>query len=137
MDWAPEGNAAELSEEYKLREETRKILALPDLALHATCMRVPVLVGHAQAVWVETASPLSPPAARALLAEAPHIRLADAPTPGQVAGTDEVHVGRIRRDPTAENVLAFLVVNDNLRKGAALNAVQIAESLLARDLLPA
>jgi aspartate-semialdehyde dehydrogenase len=137
MDWEPEGDSGELSEEYKLREETRKILGRPDLPLHATCMRVPVLVGHAQAVWVETESPLSPDEARAVLAEAPHVRLADSPTPGQVAGTDDVHVGRIRRDPTADGVLAFLVVNDNLRKGAALNAVQIAETLLARDLLPA
>ena len=133
MDWAPEGDHDELSEEYKLREESRKILGLPELPLHAACMRVPVLVGHAQAVWVETESPLSPEEARAVLAEAPNVRLADKPTPGQVAGTDEVHVGRIRRDPTAENVLALLVVNDNLRKGAALNAVQIAETLLARE----
>jgi aspartate-semialdehyde dehydrogenase len=137
MDWDLEGDAGELSEEYKLREETRKILGLPDLPLHASCMRVPVLVGHAQAVWVETVEPLSPDEARAALAGAPHVVLADAPTPGQVAGTDEVHVGRIRRDPTAENVLALLVVNDNLRKGAALNAVQIAENLLSRRLLPA
>ncbi len=137
IDWEPEGDAGELSEEYKLREETRKILGLPRLPLHAACMRVPVLVGHAQAVWVETIDPLSPEEAAAALAAAPHVRLADAPTPGQVAGTDEVHVGRIRRDPTAENVLALLVVNDNLRKGAALNAVQIAEGLLARRLLPA
>jgi aspartate-semialdehyde dehydrogenase len=137
MDWAPEGDAGELSEEYKLREETRKVLGLPDLALHASCMRVPVLVGHAQAVWVETVEPLSPSEAETVLAGSPHVRLADAPTPGMVAGTDDVHVGRIRRDPTAENVLAFLVVNDNLRKGAALNAVQIAESLLERRLLPA
>ncbi len=136
MDWEPEGDAGELSEEYKLREETRKILGLPDLPLHASCMRVPVLVGHAQAVWVETVEPLSPEEARAALAAAPHLTLADAPTPGQVAGTDEVHVGRVRRDPTAENVLALLVVNDNLRKGAALNAVQIAESLLSRNLIP-
>ena len=136
MDWEPEGDAGELSEEYKLREETRKILGLPDLPLHASCMRVPVLVGHAQAVWVETVEPLSPEEARAALAAAPHVTLAEAPTPGQVAGTDEVHVGRVRRDPTAENVLALLVVNDNLRKGAALNAVQIAESLLARNLIP-
>ena len=136
MDWEPEGDAGELSEEYKLREETRKILGLPDLPLHASCMRVPVLVGHAQAVWVETVEPLSPDEARAALAAAPHVTLADAPTPGQVAGTDEVHVGRVRRDPTAENVLALLVVNDNLRKGAALNAVQIAESLLSRNLIP-
>jgi aspartate-semialdehyde dehydrogenase len=137
MDWAPEGDAGELSEEYKLREETRKILDLPDLALHASCMRVPVLVGHAQAVWVETVEPLSASAAETVIAGSPHVRLADAPTPGRVAGTDDVHVGRIRHDPTAENVLAFLVVNDNLRKGAALNAVQIAESLLERRLLPA
>ena len=136
MDWAPEGDAGELSEEYKLREETRKILGLPNLPLHATCMRVPVLVGHAQAVWVETVEPLSPEEAAEALAAAPHVVLADAPTPGQVAGTDAVHVGRIRRDPTAENVLALLVVNDNLRKGAALNAVQIVESLLARNLIP-
>ncbi len=137
MDWAPQGESGELSEEYKLREETRKILGRPDLPLHATCMRVPVLVGHAQAVWVETASPLTPARAREVLADAPHVRLSDLPTPGRVAGTDEVHVGRIRRDPTAENALALLVVNDNLRKGAALNAVQIAETLLARELLPA
>lgn len=135
MDWAPEGDADQLSEEYKLREETRKILELPELPLHATCMRIPVLVGHAQAVWVQTESPLSAEEARRVLSEAPHVRLADAPTPGQVAGTDDVHVGRLRRDPTDENVLAFLVVNDNLRKGAALNAVQIAESLLARELV--
>lgn len=135
MDWAPEGDADQLSEEYKLREETRKILGLPDLALHAACMRIPVLVGHAQAVWVQTASPLSPEEARSVLSESPHVRLAEAPTPGQVAGTDDVHVGRIRRDPTDENVLAFLVVNDNLRKGAALNAVQVAGGLLARELV--
>lgn len=137
IDWAPEGEFGELSEEYKLREETRKILGLPDLPLHASCMRVPVLVGHAQAVWVETQRPLSPDEAREALAAAPHVRLAELPTPGQVAGTDEVHVGRVRRDPTADNVLAMLVVNDNLRKGAALNAVQVAESLLERNLLPA
>jgi aspartate-semialdehyde dehydrogenase len=137
MDWAAEGEEDQLSEEYKLREETRKILGLPELPLHAACMRVPVLVGHAQAVWVETEQPLSPAEAAAALAEAPHVTLADTPTPRGVAGTDEVHVGRIRRDPTAENVLAFLVVNDNLRKGAALNAVQIAERLLERDLVSA
>jgi aspartate-semialdehyde dehydrogenase len=137
MDWAPEGDEGELSEEYKLREETRKILGLPDLPLHASCMRVPVLVGHAQAVWVETEEPLSPQEAESVLAEAPHVRLAEMPTPGQVAGTDEVHVGRIRTDPTVANGLALLVVNDNLRKGAALNAVQIAETLLERRLLPA
>jgi aspartate-semialdehyde dehydrogenase len=137
MDWEPEGDAGELSEEYKLREETRKILDLPELPLHASCMRVPVLVGHAQAVWLETKAPLSPAEAEGVLREAPGVTLAEAPTPGMVAGTDDVHVGRIRRDPTAANSLALLVVNDNLRKGAALNAVQILEGLLERRLLPA
>jgi aspartate-semialdehyde dehydrogenase len=132
IDWAPEGDQGELSEEYKLREETRKILGLPELALHASCMRIPVLVGHAQAVWVETEQPLSPEQAAAVLSRATHVTLADLPTPGQVAGTDDVHVGRIRTDPTVENGIALLVVNDNLRKGAALNAVQIAEALLER-----
>lgn len=135
IDWEPEGEFGELSEEYKLREETRKILGLPDLPLHASCMRVPVLVGHAQAVWVETERPLSAQEAGEALAASPYVRLADLPTPGKVAGTDEVHVGRLRRDPTAENVLAMLVVNDNLRKGAALNAVQVAEGMLERDLI--
>jgi aspartate-semialdehyde dehydrogenase len=93
-----------------------------------------VLVGHAQAVWVETKTPLSPAEARAVLAAAPHLELSDAVMPGEVAGTDTVHVGRVRRDPTAENGLVLWIVNDNLRKGAALNAVQIAETLIARGL---
>ena len=130
MDWELEGE--EFSEEVKLRAETRKILGLPDLPLHATCVRVPVLVGHAQAVWVETEEELSPEAARDALASAPHVRLADVPTARDAAGEDEVLVGRIRRDPTVERGLSLWVVNDNLRKGAALNAVQIAELLLAR-----
>ena len=130
MDWDFDGE--EFSEESKLRAETRKILGLPDLPLHATCVRVPVLVGHAQAIWVETEAPLSPEAASRVLAAAPHVRLADLPTPGRAAGQDDVLVGRIRRDTTSENGLALWAVNDNLRKGAALNAVQIAESLLAR-----
>jgi aspartate-semialdehyde dehydrogenase len=133
MDWDLEGE--EFSEEWKLREETRKILGLPGLPLHATCVRVPVLVGHAQAVWIETERPLSPDEAREALAAAPQIELADLPTPGDAAGRDKVLVGRIRRDPTDERGLALWVVNDNLRKGAALNAVQIAELLLARRFL--
>jgi aspartate-semialdehyde dehydrogenase len=99
-------------------------------------MRVPVMVGHAQAVWLETESPLAPAEAESVLREAVGVTVAESPTPGTVAGTDDVHVGRIRRDPTASNGLALLVVNDNLRKGAALNAVQIAEGLLERNLLP-
>ena len=134
MDWELDGD--EFSEESKLRAETRKILELPDLPLHATCVRVPVLVGHAQAVWVETESPLSPDEAREALASSELIRLADLPTPSDAAGQDKVLVGRIRRD-TAGDGLALWVVNDNLRKGAALNAVQIAELLLERRLLAA
>jgi aspartate-semialdehyde dehydrogenase len=134
MDWDLDGD--ELSEEWKLRAETRKILELPELPLHATCVRVPVLVGHAQAVWVETQGLLSPDEAREALAAAPHVELADLPTPKDAAGRDTVLVGRIRRD-TAGDGLALWVVNDNLRKGAALNAVQIAELLLARRLLAA
>ena len=135
MDWDFDGE--EFSEEWKLRAETRKILGLPDLPLSATCVRVPVLVGHAQAVWVETVEQLSPEDAREALAAAPHIALADLPTPGQAAGRDEVLVSRIRRDPADEHGLALWIVNDNLRKGAALNAVQIAEVLVARRLLAA
>ena len=135
MDWELEGD--EFSEEAKLRAETRKILALPDLPLHATCVRVPVLVGHAQAVWVETEEPLSPSEAREVLARAPHVHLSDFPTPKDAAGRDEVLVGRIRKDPTEESGLALWVVCDNLRKGAALNAVQIADLVLERRPLAA
>jgi aspartate-semialdehyde dehydrogenase len=134
MDWELDGE--EFSEEWKLRAETRKILELPELPLHATCVRVPVLVGHAQAVWVETSSPLSPDEAREALASSEQVELADLPTPADAAGRDKVLVGRIRRDTTGEG-LALWAVNDNLRKGAALNAVQIAELLLARRLLAA
>jgi aspartate-semialdehyde dehydrogenase len=136
MDWDLDGE--EFSEEWKLREETRKILGLPHLPLHATCVRVPVLVGHAQAVWVETEEPLSPHEAEQVLAASAQIELADLPTPRDAAGRDHVLVGRIRQDSAqGEKGLALWVVNDNLRKGAALNAVQIAELLLARRLLAA
>jgi aspartate-semialdehyde dehydrogenase len=135
MDWELEGD--EYSEEAKLRAETRKILALPDLPLQANCVRVPVMVGHAQAVWVETREPLTPEQARDVLAGAAHVQLAEAPTPKDAAGADNVFVGRIRRDPTVDNGLLLWTVCDNLRKGAALNAVQIAEVLLARRLLAA
>jgi aspartate-semialdehyde dehydrogenase len=130
MDWPLVGE--EFDEELKLREETRKILALPDLPVQATCVRVPVLVGHAQAIWIETEEPLSRAQARSLLSEAPHVSLDDFPTPGSAAGGDEVLVGRIREDSTGPG-LALWAVNDNLRKGAALNAVQIAELILARE----
>jgi aspartate-semialdehyde dehydrogenase len=131
MDWPLEGD--EFDEESKLRAEARKILGLPDLPIHATCVRIPVLVGHAQAIWVETEEPLSPERARSILGAAPHVTLDEFPTPGSAAGGDEVLVGRIRKDTTEPNGLALWVVNDNLRKGAALNAVQIAELILARE----
>jgi aspartate-semialdehyde dehydrogenase len=131
MDWDFDGE--EFEEEAKLRDETRKILDLPDLPISATCVRVPVLVGHAEAVWIETEEPLSAAQARRVLAEAPGLRVQDFPTPRDSVGIDEVLVGRIRRDPTVENGLVLFVVADNLRKGAALNAVQIAELLLERQ----
>jgi aspartate-semialdehyde dehydrogenase len=135
MDWDLDGD--EFSEEWKLRAETRKILSLPDLPLHATCVRVPVLVGHAQAVWVETEEPLSPDEAREALAASPQVELTDFPTPKDAVGRDTVLVGRIRQDAAQDGGLALWVVADNLRKGAALNAVQIADLLLARRLLAA
>jgi len=134
MDWEFEGD--ESDEESKLRAETRKILELPDLPLSATCVRVPVLVGHSQAVWLETESPLSPDEARDVLSTAPSVQIAELPTPQDAVGGDEVLVGRIRED-TAGNGLALWIVCDNLRKGAALNAIQIAELLLARQALAA
>jgi aspartate-semialdehyde dehydrogenase len=130
MDWDFDGE--EFDEETKLRAETRKILELPELPISATCVRVPVLVGHAEAVWVETEEPLSAATARELLEDAAGVRVEDFPTPSDATKTDDVLVGRIRRDPTVESGLVLFVVADNLRKGAALNAIQIAELLPAR-----
>jgi aspartate-semialdehyde dehydrogenase len=130
MDWDFDGE--EFDEESKLRAETRKIMELPELPIQATCVRVPVLVGHAEAVWIETEERLSAAQAQALLGAAPSIRLEELPSPGKAAGLDDVLVGRIRRDPTVENGLALFLACDNLRKGAALNAIQIAELLTAR-----
>jgi aspartate-semialdehyde dehydrogenase len=135
MDWDFDG--VEFEEETKLRDETRKILELPELPISATCVRVPVLVGHAEAVWVELEEPLSPAAARRLLSSAPGLRVEDFPTPRAACGIDDILIGRIRQDPTVENGLVLFVVADNLRKGAALNAIQIAELLLARRAVPA
>jgi aspartate-semialdehyde dehydrogenase len=129
MDWSFDGE--EFDEESKLREETRKIMELPDLPLQATCVRVPVMVGHAEAVWIETEDELTPERARELLAAAASVRVEDFPSPGKAAGGDEVLAGRIRRDPTVDRGLALFIAGDNLRKGAALNAIQIAELLAA------
>jgi aspartate-semialdehyde dehydrogenase len=131
MDWSWEGD--ESDEEAKLRAETRKILELPDLPISATCVRVPVMVGHSESVWIEVERPLAPAEATELLRDAPSVRVVDLPgfpTPAAAAGEDEVLVGRIRRDTASENGIALYLSSDNLRKGAALNAIQIAELLL-------
>jgi aspartate-semialdehyde dehydrogenase len=133
MDWTFEGYGDESEEESKLRAETRKILELPELPLSATCVRVPVLVGHSEAVWAEFEEPLSAERAAEVLGAAPGIRLVELPTPKDAAGIDDVLVGRIRPDRSAANGIALFLAGDNLRKGAALNAVQIAELLLSRE----
>jgi aspartate-semialdehyde dehydrogenase len=130
MDWTWEGD--ETDEESKIRAETQKILELPDLPLSATTVRVPVLVGHAEAVWIELEEPLSPEQATDVLRAAPSVRLVHVPTPRDAALVDDVLVGRIRADRAAENGLALFLACDNLNKGAALNAIQIAELLLER-----
>jgi aspartate-semialdehyde dehydrogenase len=135
MDWPYDGE--DFEDEAKLREETRKIMELPDLPISVTCIRVPVPVGHAESVWIETEEPLTPSDARELLAAAPSVRLEEFPTPGKAAGADEVLVGRIRRDPGAENGLSLFLACDNLRKGAALNGIQIAELVLSSRPIPA
>jgi aspartate-semialdehyde dehydrogenase len=128
FDWTWEGDETE--EESKIRAETRKILDLPDLPLSATTVRVPVLVGHAQSVWVETEEALSPEHAESVLASAPGVRLVEKPTPLAATQTEDVLVGRIRSDRADEgNGLVLFLACDNLVKGAALNALQIAELL--------
>jgi aspartate-semialdehyde dehydrogenase len=128
FDWTWEG--AETDEEAKIRAETRKVLELPDLPISATTVRVPVLVGHAEAVWIELQDELTPEQAERLLGNAPSLRLVDTPTPAASARTDDVLVGRLRRDPASESGLVLFLACDNLNKGAALNAVQIAERVL-------
>jgi aspartate-semialdehyde dehydrogenase len=128
MDWDFDG--VEFDEETKIREETRKILELPDLPISANCVRVPVMVAHAESVWLETEEPLSHEDAERVLARAPSVRLEPFPTPGKARGGDEVLVGRVRRDPADPNGLVLFLACDNLRKGAALNAIQIVEQVL-------
>ncbi|MEU5159515.1 aspartate-semialdehyde dehydrogenase [Streptomyces sp. NPDC020875] len=125
--------SAETDEEQKLRNESRKILELPELKVSGTCVRVPVFSGHSLQVNVGFARPLGVERARELLADAPGVELSEIPTPLQAAGRDASYVGRIRVDETVENGLALFLSNDNLRKGAALNAVQLAE-LVADEL---
>jgi aspartate-semialdehyde dehydrogenase len=122
----------ETDEEQKLRNESRKILGIPGLPVSGTCVRVPVFTGHSLSINAEFERPLSPADAVELLRDAPGVALADVPTPLLAAGKDPSFVGRIRRDETVEHGLALFVSTDNLRKGAALNAVQIAELLAHR-----
>ena len=123
-------------EEWKLVEETRKIMHADDMAISATCVRVPVFTGHSEAIHVEFSHPMFPEGAERILAQAPGVKILDDPAislypqPWSAAGSEEVFVGRIRRDASHPNGLVMWVVADNLRKGAALNAVQIAEEMI-------
>ncbi|MGQ7749456.1 aspartate-semialdehyde dehydrogenase [Streptomyces sp. WC2508] len=121
----------ETDEEQKLRNESRKILEIPELKVSGTCVRVPVFSGHSLQVNARFARPISVERAYELLKDAPGVEVSEIPTPLQAAGKDASFVGRIRVDETVENGLALFVSNDNLRKGAALNAVQIAELVAA------
>jgi aspartate-semialdehyde dehydrogenase len=125
--------SGETNEEQKFRDESRKILGIPDLRVAATCVRVPVFTGHSLAITAEFARDLPPERAVEILSSAPGVAVVDVPTPLMAAGTDPAYVGRIRRDPTVDHGLTLFVSNDNLRKGAALNAVQIAELLVERS----
>ncbi|MCW4352688.1 aspartate-semialdehyde dehydrogenase [Hoyosella sp. YIM 151337] len=126
--------SGETDEDQKLRNESRKILALPELAVSGTCVRVPVVTGHSLSINAEFAQPLSVERAQKILAEAPGVELADVPTPLAAAGRNPSLVGRIRQDPGVPDGrgLALFISNDNLRKGAALNAIQIAELLVSQ-----
>ena len=128
-------------EEWKMLEETRKIMHAPEILVSATAVRVPVVIGHAEAIHIETERPMSPSEVREILSSAPGVIVQDDPysdvypTPAEAAGRDEVFVGRIRKDISHPNGIAMWVVADNIRKGAALNAIQIAEALVQRNWL--
>jgi aspartate-semialdehyde dehydrogenase len=129
-----EDGLGETDEEQKLRNESRKILGIPDLRVSGTCVRVPVFSGHSLSINAEFARPISAGRAEELLASAPGVEMSEIPTPLQAAGKDPSYVGRIRQDTSLDNGcgLALFVSSDNLRKGAALNAIQIAEELHRR-----
>jgi aspartate-semialdehyde dehydrogenase len=128
-------------EEWKIINETRKIMHEPELAVSATCIRVPVYVGHSEAVHVDFARSITPEEVQSILHDAPGVTVQDEPsvslypTPWTVAGKDDTYVGRIRQDVSSPNGIAMWIVSDNLRKGAALNAIQIAEEMISRRLL--
>ncbi|MDP2935171.1 MAG: aspartate-semialdehyde dehydrogenase [Dehalococcoidia bacterium] len=130
-------------EEWKMLEETRKIMHAPDIAISATCVRVPVYIGHSEAIHVEFTRPITAGEAKQILSEAPGVRLHDDPDvnlypqPWEVAGNDDVYVGRVREDVSQPNGLVMWVVADNVRKGAALNGIQIAEYMIDNGLLHA
>jgi aspartate-semialdehyde dehydrogenase len=129
------------SEELKMILETRKIMHAPEIAVSATCVRVPVMVGHSEAIHIECEYPMSAEEAREVLRRAPGVVVVDDPaghsypTPLDAAGCDEVFVGRVRKDPSHPHGLAMWVVSDNVRKGAALNAVQVFELVAKRGWL--
>jgi aspartate-semialdehyde dehydrogenase len=132
FDWDWDGD--ETDEESKIRAEGRKIMELPGLPISATTVRVPVLVGHSQSVWIETEEPLTHEQAESLLARAPGVRLVEQPTSRAAAQTEDVLVGRIRPDQASDRGgLVLFLACDNLVKGAALNAIQIAELVLAQS----
>ncbi len=136
LPWAGDGvddGTGETSEEQKLRFESRKILDIPELSVSGTCVRVPVFTGHALSINARFANAISPERATELLASAVGVELEDVPTPLKSAGIDISLVGRVRADETVDNGLAMFVVGDNLRKGAALNAIEIAELLVGSD----
>jgi aspartate-semialdehyde dehydrogenase len=128
---ATSDGSGDTTEEQKFRDESRKILDIPGLPVTCTCVRVPVFTGHSLAIVAEFERPLSPERAEAILSRAPAVELADVPTPLRATGRDPSLVGRIRSADGVEHGLALFVSGDNLRKGAALNAVQIAETLVA------
>jgi aspartate-semialdehyde dehydrogenase len=120
-------------EELKLRDESRKILEIPGLLVSGTCVRVPVYTGHSVSINAEFERPISAAEATEILSAAPGVVVTEVPNPLYASGRDPVFVGRIRPDPTVAHGLALFLSNDNLRKGAALNAVQIAEVLVAQS----
>ena len=127
--------SGDTNEEQKFRQESRKILGIPELSVTCTCVRVPVFTGHSVAMVAEFDRAISPERATELLGDAPGVELSEMPTPLQATGTDTTLVGRIRRDQGSRHGLALFLSGDNLRKGAALNAVQIAEALVDRGIV--
>ncbi len=130
-EWTGTSTASSTTRRSSFARRPGRSSSFPDLPVSASCVRVPVVVGHAEAVWVETESPLAPEEAERILGDAPGLRVSGVPTHDAAIGADVALVGRIRRDHSTESGLVLFVVCDNLRKGAALNAIQIAELAVA------